>query len=179
MPTHEDLFRSASLLILLGAAAVLDVRTRRIPNWLTVTGLLTGLALALGAGGWPWGLSALGGAGAALATGFLLFALGVLGAGDAKLLAAVGAHFGLSQVVGAMGSVAVCGGVLALVHAGRQGIILPALFATGRMIGRFFRFGTGGGPRPEPASGRLGEVPYGLAIAVGSTIWWFLGVPFP
>lgn len=160
-------------------AAALDVRSRRIPNWLTVSGLGIGLALAVLMGGWPEMRNALGGAAVALAAGLALFAFGVLGAGDAKLVTAVGAFFGLDRVLGVMLIIAVFGGVLAALHAARKGIILPVFHTTGRMLRHFLRLGDPADPKPEPVSGSLGEVPYGLAIAAGTLVWWFWGVPLP
>lgn len=73
----------------LGAA--LDLRSRRIPNWLTFPGMALGLLLGL-AGGRP--SQAAGALGACLLAGFLLWALGCFGEGDAKLFAALGALAG-------------------------------------------------------------------------------------
>ncbi len=84
--------------LLLLTAAALDIRDRRIPNVLTGAGVLVGLAFGiLEAHGLP--LSALAGMALGLGIGFPLFALGALGAGDAKLLAAVGAFLGPTGLV--------------------------------------------------------------------------------
>lgn len=177
-----EAFLAANTIVLLGLAglaALLDLRARRIPNWLTVSGLGIALILAVLAGGWPELRNALGGAGIALAAGFALFALGILGAGDAKLLAAIGGFFGADRVLGALLVIAVCGGVLAVVYAARRGIILPVLHTTGRMVRHYVSLGRGPGPKPEPVSGPVGELPYGLAIAFGTVVWWFWGVPLP
>src|ERR1700686_1387531 len=83
------------LIVLLLAAAVFDVAYRRIPNWLTVTGVLLGVALNAIIGPPEAGLLfSLAG----LAVGFgvyaALYALRAMGAGDVKLMAAVGALVG-------------------------------------------------------------------------------------
>ena len=59
------------LVILVIAAAVIDMRSLRIPNWLTVSGMLLGLACntALGSPFYTGFLCALGG----LATGFVIW----------------------------------------------------------------------------------------------------------
>jgi len=81
------------------AGAIIDVRTRRIPNWITFSAIVVLLALHGGFSGLP-GLkeSALG-----LTGGFLVMLIphlfGVLGAGDVKLMAAVGAGLGSSSLV--------------------------------------------------------------------------------
>ena len=91
------------LLLMLLAAALIDTRTRRIPNWLTLSLLLAGLLR--GAFAPPLGLSGFGLGGALLgmlagfAAGFPLFALGARGAGDAKLYTAAGAWLGWQGVV--------------------------------------------------------------------------------
>ena len=67
-----------------------DLRSRRIPNWLTVGGMLAGLAVRASMGPGPVGTGILGIALAALLA-LPFFAMGALGGGDAKLLMAVGA----------------------------------------------------------------------------------------
>ena len=84
-----------TLLVLLAAAAVADARTRRIPNRLTLAGILLGLLLAITGGGPAAFASALAGSGAAFAAFFVLYALGGMGAGDVKLVAAAGAFLGV------------------------------------------------------------------------------------
>lgn len=82
------------LLVMLAVAAFIDLRTRRIPNWLNLTIVVTGLANAL-VYGHPTsiGTSVLG-----LLAGFGIlivpYALGAMGAGDVKMLAGVGAWLG-------------------------------------------------------------------------------------
>src|SRR5689334_20619064 len=86
------------LLTLVIAAAVYDVRYRRIPNWLTASGVLVGLSLNTwlrqAAGPLPWwpGLK-FGLTGMLIAFGvyFVLYVAHAMGAGDVKLMAAVGA----------------------------------------------------------------------------------------
>jgi len=81
-------------LVMAGAAAWTDLRTGRIPNGLTVSGLVTGFSCGLAAHG-PHGLVAA--AVGALVVGLiplLLFRFSALGGGDVKLLAALGALLG-------------------------------------------------------------------------------------
>lgn len=79
------------LLVWVGAAALWDVRTRRIPNRLVLMGLLLGLLNAGAEGIW---FEALTGGGLALALGIVPFALRALGAGDVKATIVVGLFVG-------------------------------------------------------------------------------------
>jgi prepilin peptidase CpaA len=75
-------------------AGWLDWRTRRIPNWLTVSGFVTGLALHSILEGWYGAKVSLEGAGLALGVLLPLVLLRGVGAGDWKLMGAVGALMG-------------------------------------------------------------------------------------
>ena len=75
-------------------AGWLDWRTRKIPNWLTVSGFVAGLGIHTIVGGWHGALASLQGAGLALLVLLPLVLLRGLGAGDWKLMGAVGALLG-------------------------------------------------------------------------------------
>jgi len=118
------------LLGVLLAAAIYDVRFRRIPNWLTVTGAALGLllnAFLMGpaeswfsfAGVW----FSLRGFGLAFAVYFLLFIIRAMGAGDVKLMAAVGAMVGWADWLGIFIITAVLGGFMALILIATKGRI--------------------------------------------------------
>jgi prepilin peptidase CpaA len=126
----------AALLALLVAASATDLRARRIPNVLVATGAILGLGLqaALPAGRGLFEPSAPGsiGLGAALLAGIVLLAAGMLlwraglfGAGDAKLLAAVGPFVGPAGVLPVLLYTLLAGGLLAL--AGAAARATPAL----------------------------------------------------
>jgi prepilin peptidase CpaA len=108
----------------------------------------------------------------------LLFVLGAMGGGDMKLMAAVGAWVGSTQVTTLILAAALAGGVLAI---GRM-ILNKAVGQTVRNMVRliFYRFTSGLQPHPElnlQSSGSQ-RVPFGVAIAVGalscasSAAWW-------
>jgi prepilin peptidase CpaA len=146
-----------------GGGAAIDLRTRRIPNSLTVTSAVLGLGLA--AGGWT-GVT-LGSAALGLALGVLLMlpghVLGGTGAGDVKMLGAMGTVLGARGVVMAFLYTAIAGGALALVVAGRR----RRLGATLRSVASL----AAGGPDPDgmhPAPARV--FPYGPAIALGCAL---------
>ncbi|HLG72489.1 MAG TPA: prepilin peptidase [Chloroflexota bacterium] len=93
-------------------ACAYDVRTRRVPAWLTVILLLAGLALAARPGGSGIGQSLAGIAVGLLTLPFVL--LGGLGAADALLLAGVGSWEGWSLALRTACWTAVAGGLIAL-----------------------------------------------------------------
>src|ERR1700722_11609734 len=80
--------------ILVAIAAVFDIRSRRIPNWLVLAGIIVGLAWNVYSSGWSGLLRASEGLGLGFVLYFPLYLIRARGAGDVKLLAAVGAIAG-------------------------------------------------------------------------------------
>lgn len=151
-------------------ATVVDIRVRRIPNALTATMAGVGIGLAAsGVSGVSLGASVVG-----LILGFALMmpghALGATGAGDVKLMAAVGAIVGPALVVSAFLFTAVAGGVLALAVAVRRQRLAATLAGTGRLIS------TPGEAKKE-IQGATGSsrFAYGPAIAIGSVLAALIG----
>jgi prepilin peptidase CpaA len=96
------------------AAGILDWRYRRIPNWLTVSGLAAGIAVNTILYRWPGLKAAL--LGTALGLGLLLpfVAIRSLGAGDWKLAGALGACLGPGQLLSVLMGTILVAGVMAL-----------------------------------------------------------------
>jgi prepilin peptidase CpaA len=163
------------LVALVGYAAWTDLRSRRIPNRLTLGILGCGLLLRAveGLGSLSAGLL---GAGLGLALAVVLFGLGAVGGGDGKLLIGVGAFLGHERFVGALLLIGVLGGLLGLVEAVRRGVILPAALNAAGMVRRWATFGRSGEARTVDSPGAV-TVPYGVAIAAGTIVWWFWGGP--
>ncbi len=166
---------SVALVGLVAVAAWTDLRSRRIPNRLTLGILVCGLVLRALEGLAPLAEGVLG-AGLGLAIAVVLFGLGAVGGGDGKLLIGVGAFLGHERYVGALLLIAVLGGILGLAEALRRGVILPAALNAAGMIRRWLTLGRGGEARTLESPGAV-TVPYGLAIAAGSIVWWFWGGP--
>jgi prepilin peptidase CpaA len=108
----------------LGAAAfgislfggVHDLLTRRIPNWLTFPAMVLGIAMQGWIFGWAGGLDSVLGIALGFALFFPIHAFGYMGAGDVKLLMAVGAWLGWQNCLQvAVGSI-VIGAAYALVE---------------------------------------------------------------
>lgn len=156
---------SVAVISLTAGAAILDVRTRRIPNLLTGPALLAGLLAHLVVAG-PTGLrdSMYG---ALVAGGLLLpgWLLGWTGAGDVKLMAAVGAWLAFPAAVLAVLASLIAGGVIALITAARQGVLGRSLWNTA-LIGAWTAAGLHrGGARPVTTGIRF---PFGVAILAGT-----------
>ena len=163
---------SGALLLALSLASWHDVRTRRIPNWLTASSFLVALAMRSFLG-FDAVLDGLQGAGLALLLMLPLFALGAFGGGDVKLLVAVGAFMGPRDLLVALAATAVAGAVLAVAESARRGILLPLLLNTGRLAKYYLTLGRSG-TRPELTTQGAVTIPYGVAIALGSSAVWFL-----
>lgn len=107
----------AVVLVGTGAAAVVDLRMRRVPNGLTLALAAAGLALAVTGFGRVGVIAACAGA----AIGLLLMLPGYLfggtGGGDVKLLAAAGTVLGPGATVWAFVATLIAGGALALIVA--------------------------------------------------------------
>lgn len=170
-----DTVTTAGLVLVAGAGAWYDLRERRVPNALTAGGLA--LALMLGAlGGWEGLGAAAAGAGIALAVGLPVFLAGGLGGGDVKLLAAVGAFLGPSELPVALLAIALTGGLLAAVEVVRRGAVrrtLVNMWLIVRGLGRrtFSRWkGRGAGEALTVDAAGAITVPYAVAIAVGAVL---------
>lgn len=79
------------------AATVTDATTGRIPNWLTGSMMMVGIGTHVALGPDPW-FGVVGAAGA-FAVHFLLWAIGVIKAGDAKLMMGLGACVGAFEML--------------------------------------------------------------------------------
>jgi prepilin peptidase CpaA len=170
---NPDLALLSIALALSVAAAAIDVKQRRIPNWLTYPGIISGLVLRSLLLGWKGTASAL--AGCALAGGiFLLFyAVRAMGAGDVKLFASLGSLLGRCDAVVMLLATAICGGVMAIVYA----VYRKRARVTFGNLGAALQFHAVSGLRAHPELNLDNPValrmPYGLAIAAG-TLYIFL-----
>jgi prepilin peptidase CpaA len=143
-PTQWDpayIVQLATLLPLAGVlivAAVIDWRTRKLPNWLTFTLLVGGFVRATAV--WWMGLAdfspfdALLGALTGFGVGLPLFVLGARGAGDAKLYIAAGAWVGWWGVVVLFLLEAIVGMLFVVTRALVRGQLLQLLYNTGMLV---------------------------------------------
>jgi prepilin peptidase CpaA len=148
-----------------GTGAAIDIRTRRIPNVVTFGTAALGLTLAaFGLSGVSLVSSLFG-----LLLGFALMMpgrfFGATGAGDVKLMAAVGAVIGLERIVPAFLFTAIAGGLLAV----GVSIANRRLGATVRRTGKLMT-APGDARREIVAPGAGNRFAYGPAIAAGAAL---------
>ena len=161
-----------ALAALVLVAVIWDVRERRIPNALTVTGL--GLAIVLRLLEGPEALLAgLAGLVLALVVALPLVALGGLGGGDAKLLAAVGTFLGPMQLLVALAITALAGGIMAVVLAIHRGALHESMVGAGVLLMSLFGRGMERPRRTIRSPGSL-SIPYAVPIAIGVFAVWLL-----
>jgi prepilin peptidase CpaA len=153
------------------AAALIDLRTRRVPNAFTLP--LAGAGVLLGALG--WGTAGIGGALAGWTVGLLLmlpgYLIGATGGGDVKLFAAIGAFLGPSLMLPALAHTAIAGALLALVVAALRRRVWETVNGTALLV---FTRGKYAAALTDPSV--RNRFAYAPAIAIGTVLtatrWW-------
>jgi len=155
------------------AAALWDIRTRRIPNAMTGPLLLCGLIWSSWWGGWMGLGSGIAGAAVAALPFVLLFIFAGGGAGDAKIMLALGAWLGLRDAVILTCAVAIAGGLIA--------VIVGLCVRRSQTVSNFYNMVLGvlafGWSRKvsdlkafQPEHSQMTPMPYGPAIFVGACV---------
>ena len=145
---------TAVLVLAAVTAAAIDVRSRRIPNWLTGTLALIALGVHVPQGVVP-ALIAIASMCGAFALGSFAFSAGWFGGGDVKLIAACCGLVSFPGCVSLVLFILLAGALLALVTAALRGRLLALVRSTAAVAVR-------GAPTEKNA------LPYGVAIAAGS-----------
>ncbi len=141
-------------------AAIVDVRSRRIPNWLSGAALLAGLLVHAWQDGVNGMLMALAGAALGLAILLPLYAIHAMGAGDVKLLTGIGALVGPYMLVSVAVYALLAGGVMSLIVLAHRRRLLT--FAHDVIV------------RSRPPTRSGATAPYAVAIAAGMYLTLFL-----
>lgn len=149
-------------------AGWMDWRTRRIPNWLTLSGTLGGLALNAAFWGWAGVKTSLLGLGVALGILLPMVLIRGLGAGDWKLMGALGSLLGWGPVLLVLLATSVLAGLLAFIQAARHKRLLATFANLWELLKGFLVYGL----HPHPAfrldNPRATTIPFGVAAAVGT-----------
>ncbi|MFY0991584.1 A24 family peptidase [Halomonas sp. C05BenzN] len=179
---YEHLLILGLILLLIWSAVAWDLRSRRIPNLLVMAGAALGILLQVITAGPGGVLAAITGLLVGLAILMPGYLMGFTGAGDAKLMAAVGTFIGPWGVLQAALASIFVGGVIALGFAfsalvsrqsispwRRYGLMLKTLTVTGKPLYI--------APQEGEVMGR--KFPFAVSIAIGTTGWmiwqWPLG----
>ncbi len=161
--------------IMLVTAIVVDLRSGRIPNWLTYTVMGVALLAHTVVAGQSGALFSLGGLGTGLGIFLLMYVSGTIGAGDVKLMAAVGA------ILGPYG--ALISALLAIMVGGLYALGAMCYQWGGHTTGRKLAAATSGVLRAGGGTwAQHLQLPfrlrYGVAVA-GGTLLFYLGLhPF-
>lgn len=168
--------------VILAVATVTDLRFQKIPNWLTFPAMAMGLCYHVAASGLEGFFFSAGGLVLGIAVFIIPFLLGGMGAGDAKLMGAIGAVIGPKGVFIAAVLTCLSGGIYALVlliiHRGvskdifRRWWTSLKLFVVTRQVVLI----------PANKNEKQPKLCYGVAIAAGTLLYILLllkGYEFP
>jgi len=158
------------------AGSVTDVKSRRVPNLVTIPAFLLGLLMHLVFGGWRQMLSSLA-AGTICGLVFLVFYLaGGMGAGDVKLIMAVGCIAGMPHIAFILILTAIAGGVMAIALALFRGRLQSTLMNVIELAMHHRNHGLQPHPDLNISNGQTLRLPYALAIAGGCILTLYFQV---
>jgi len=162
----------ASLLIGVAACAT-DIRTRRIPNVLTMGAAVAGVTFHALTSGTDGALAAGGGWLVGVLLFLPFFALGGMGGGDLKLLAALGAWLGPRETLWLAVYAGLAGGVLGVAVAVSRGYLRTAISNVVMMFGYWSHVGLKPVPGLTLESAGTPRLAYAIPILVGTvaTLW--------
>jgi prepilin peptidase CpaA len=158
--TIADAALAAGLL----AASLLDLRSGRVPNLLTIPLIVLGIALASSA---AEALTRAVIVLAALAVGYVFYAIGIVGGGDVKLVAAIGALKGGTFLVSTLIAASLVGLVVAVISLAHHRALIPFFSRLCTAALDVMRYGF-------PTRPVIGEehhrIPYALVLAGGALL---------
>lgn len=175
-----------ALFLVVGSSGYKDMQERRIPNGITVTAIILGWLFGLVSNGFNGLLNSLFGSAIGLTIFLIPFALGGMGAGDVKLLAAIGSLMGWRFAVNAAIYSALVGGIMVLFYLVKHHqlkntlkniaflfiTLLTKLFMKYRFTDKLIYL------QHRMAKNSTGYekiyIPYGVAIAMGSLLVWVM-----
>jgi prepilin peptidase CpaA len=144
------------------------LRDRKIPNWLTIPGIFAGIALNSYFQGWHGTKTSLEGAGLALLVLLPLVLLRALGAGDWKLMGAVGAFLGPALFPFVLVASVFVAGLMAIVQMVRTRRVIETFSNLAVLVQGFFSLRIS--PEISLDNPVLMKLPFGVAVAAGTLI---------
>jgi prepilin peptidase CpaA len=165
--------------VLVAVAAYYDIRYRRIPNWLVLAGLIVGIVwnafagafsgTALSGGIWSGLLRAGEGLGLGFALLFPFYLIRALGAGDVKLMAAIGAIAGPGNCFWVFIFTGIIGGVAGLILAVARNRVGHTFFNVGWILSDLLHFKAPykSSPELDVTTSKGMRLPYGAVMAGG------------
>ena len=172
-----EIYLDIVIIIIVGIASLIDLKTRRIPNWLTFSAAAAGLAACYLLSGWQGVFFSAKGLLVGILVFLIPFSFGGMGGGDVKLMGAIGAFKGVHFIIITAFLVAIWGGVLALAALfwKKKSAVLKRFLIglkmycfTSGLVGKDLML-----PDDAPEKGQKIYIPYGLAIFLGliSSYW--------
>lgn len=169
MGSPTVLFILIILIIVLTIAAISDIKFQKIPNWLTFSTMIVGIISHT----WTNGLEGLffsaKGAGVGVVVLIIPYLLGGMGAGDAKLMGAVGSLLGPQKAFVAFLFTGIIGGIYALIILALYGNLRDTFKRYGTMLKTFVLTQTIIYIPPSQKETKP-KLCYGVAIAVGTLL---------
>jgi prepilin peptidase CpaA len=163
----------AVLICVVLAAAIYDARYRKVPNWLSLSGVILGLCLNVYLSGWNGLEAAASGFGLALLIYTPLYLIRGMGAGDVKLMAAIGAIVGPHGWLNIFIATALVGGLVSLLAVVIKKRAHQTLLNLITIVFELAHF-----RRPAKADARLDirnpsslRMPHAISIAVGCIVF--------
>ncbi len=158
-----------SLTVILFIATLTDIRSHRIPNWLIYPSVVAGLGYHSYMNGMQGLLFSAEGTGMGILLLIFFYLTGGMGAGDVKLMGAVGSFLGPGGVLMAFYCTGIIGGIYALIvitrnghlinFIKRYGLMLKAILVTHKLI-----------YVPPRREEKMPALCYGAVIALGTSI---------
>ncbi|MFL6351486.1 MAG: prepilin peptidase [Bryobacteraceae bacterium] len=177
MPTALKIILIAIVLV----AAIYDLRFRRIPNWLNLSGVILGLVVNTFLFARSGFIIAVLGIVCSLVIYVPLYLIRGMGAGDVKLMAAVGAIAGPWNWVGIFVATALLGGLVSIVFVALKRRLHQTCFNVGLIITELchFRLPSKRNSQLDVRDPQAVGMPHGTLIAIGAVAFLIISRNVP
>jgi prepilin peptidase CpaA len=170
----KEVVLAASAVGFASLAGWLDWRFRKIPNWLTVPGLVLGLVLSGTLGRWPGLKASLEGAGFCLAILLPFVLVRGLGAGDWKLMGALGAFLRWPIVPVVLLGTVLIAGVMSIVEVVRQRKLQETTRNLWTLFLAYSTFNVNNVRAISLDNPGLLRIPFGVAVALSTATFYLI-----